>query len=234
MALRPEELAKTIDHTLLDSHARREEIDAACARARELHVASICVLPEHVAVVAEQLRGCDVKVCAVVGYPEGAAASRVKIAEAERCLDEGAGELEFAMNVRAMLAGDFALARDELVAFVGTIRMRVANGGRGAVVLKAVIGTDRLDDQRKKLACMIVESAGVDFAQTSTNGAHATVHDVELLRDYLSESVGVKASGGVETLEDVLTMVNAGAGRIGSPAALDIMSGATQLDRVHG
>jgi deoxyribose-phosphate aldolase len=232
MALRLEELAKTIDHTLLDARASREVIEETCARALELHVAAVCVLPRHVEAAAEQLRGGDVKVCAVVGYPEGAAASKAKIVEAERCLDEGAGELEFAMNVRAMLAGDFALARDELVSFVRTIRMRIANGGRGAVVLKAVIGTGRLDDKRKKLACKIVESAGVDFAQTSANGAPATVHDVELLRDYLSESVGVKASGGVDTLEDVLAMVNAGAGRIGSPAALDIMSGAVQLDRV--
>ncbi|MEO8290302.1 MAG: deoxyribose-phosphate aldolase [Gaiellaceae bacterium] len=232
MALRLEELAKTIDHTLLDPHAGREEVQEICARARELHVASVCVLPLHVEAAAGELRGCDVKVCAVVGYPEGAAASKAKIVEAERCLDEGAGELEFAMNVPAMLAGDFALARDELVAFVGTIRMRIANGGRGTVVLKAVIGTGRLDDKRKKLACKIVESAGVDFAQTSADGAPATVHDVELLRDYLSESVGVKASGGIETLDDVLTMVNAGAGRIGSPAALDILSGAAQLDRV--
>jgi deoxyribose-phosphate aldolase len=231
MALRLEELAKTIDHTLFDPHAGRAEIAKACARARELHVASICVLPPHVEAAAAELRGCDVKVCAVVGYPEGVAESRAKIAEAEHCLDEGAGELEFAMNVEAMLAGDFALARDELVAFVRTIRRRVANGGRGAVVLKAVIGTGRLEDQRKKLACKIVESAGIDFAQTSANGSPATVHDVELLRDFLSESVGVKAAGGVETLDDVLTMVNAGAGRIGSPVALDIMGRAARLDR---
>ena len=86
-------------------------------------------------------------------------------------------------------------------------------------------------DKRKKLACRIVESAGIDFAQTAVNGAPATVHDVELLRDFLSESVGVKASGGVETLDDVLTMVNAGAGRIGSEAALEIMQRAARLDR---
>lgn len=232
MALRLEELAKTIDHTLLDPGAGPEEVAAACAGARELHVASICVLPQHVEAAAVELRGCDVKVCAVVGYPEGAVDSKAKIAEAVRSLNDGAGELEFVMNVEAMLAGDFALARDELVAFVRTVRMRAANGGRGTVVLKAVIGTGRLDDQRKKLACKIVESAGIDFAQTSVNGTPATVHDIELLRDFLSESVGVKAAGGVETLADVLTMVNAGAGRIGSAAAVEIMQGAAAgLDR---
>jgi deoxyribose-phosphate aldolase len=173
-----------------------------------------------------------VKVCAVIGYPEGGPAAKAKVAEAERCLDEGAKELEFALNVRAMLAGDFALVRDELSAFVRTIRMRSANGGRGALTLKAIIGTGRLDDKRKKLACKIVELAGADFAQTGANGAPATIHDVELLRDYLPEAVGVKASGGVETLEDALAMINAGAGRIGSPFALEIVTYAAGLDRV--
>jgi deoxyribose-phosphate aldolase len=110
--------------------------------------------------------------------------------------------------------------------------MRTANGGRGSVTLKAIIGTGRLDDKRKKLACKIVELAEVDFAQTSANGAPATVHDVELLRDYLPEAVGVKASGGVETLDDAIAMINAGAGRIGSPFALEIVTYAAGLDRV--
>jgi deoxyribose-phosphate aldolase len=232
MALRLEELAKTFDFTLLDPHAGAQSVEDACIGARDVHLASLCVLPKHVAAAAEHLRASDVKVCAVVGYPEGAAAAKAKIAEAERCLDEGAGELEFALNVRAMLACDFAIVRDELTAFSRTIRMRSANGGRGAVVLKAIIGTGRLDDKRKKLACKIVELAEVDFAQTSGNGAPVTVHDVELLRDSLPESVGVKASGGVETLEDALAMVNAGASRIGSPLAVEIMAEAAKLDRV--
>ena len=232
MALRIEELAKTIDCTLLDPRAGLQEIEAVSQTARELHLASLCVLPKHTAAAAEHLRGSDVKVCAVIGYPEGGSAAKAKIAEAERCLDEGAKELEFALNVRAMLAGDFALVRDELTAFVRTIRMRSANGGRGAVTLKAIIGTGRLDDKRKKLACKIVELAGADFAQTGANGAPATIHDVELLRDYLPEAVGVKASGGVETLEDALGMINAGAGRLGSPFALEIVTYAAGLDRV--
>src|SRR6185312_1705919 len=126
MALRIEELAKTIDCTLLDPKAGLAEIEAVCLTARELHLASTCVLPKHVTVAAEHLRGSDVKVCAVVGYPEGGSAAKAKIAEGEHCLDEGAKELEFALNVRAMLACDFALVRDELDAFARTIRMRAA------------------------------------------------------------------------------------------------------------
>jgi deoxyribose-phosphate aldolase len=233
MALRLEELAKTVDHTLLDPCAPEAEVEKVCARAREVHLASLCVLPKHVAGAAVHLRGSDVKVCAVVGYPDGASASKAKVAEAERSLDEGAGELEFALNVRAMLAGDFRLVRDELAAFTRTVRMRTANGGRGSVVLKGVIGVTRLDDKRKKLACKLVELAGMDFAQTESNGAPVAVHDVEVLRDYLPETVGVKAAGGVETLEEALTIINAGAGRVGSASALDILSEAAGVDRVR-
>jgi deoxyribose-phosphate aldolase len=231
MALRTEELAKTIDQTLLDVEASQGEVEALCRRARELHLASVCVVPGHVPTAAEELRRGDVKVCCVVGFPTGAASSTKKIAEAERAL--GAGELEFVLNVHALRKGDVRLVRDELVAFARTIRMRTENGGRGAVVLKAIVGTEHLDTKLIQLACGIIERAGIDFAQTSTgHGANvATVQEVELLRDCLSESVGVKASGGIETIEDVLAMVNAGAGRIGSPVAVDLLPGSAALAR---
>jgi deoxyribose-phosphate aldolase len=232
MALRLEELAKTIDQTLLDPRATDPGIEDVCRRAREVHLASLCVLPPYVAAASEHLAGSDVKVCALVGYPDGAGGVKAKIAEAKRCLEHGAGELELALNVRAMLVDDFALVHDELTAFARSVRMRSANGGRGAVVLKGVIGTAHLDDKRKKLACKIVELAGIDFAQTGADGAAATIHDVELMRECLPESVGVKAFGGIETLEDALAIVNAGAGRIGSAFALDIIGEAAGLDRV--
>jgi deoxyribose-phosphate aldolase len=226
MALRTEELAKTIDQTLLGADAASGEIEVLCRQALDLHLASVCVLPRDVPVAAEELRGGDVKVCAVLGFPAGAASVQAKIAEAERALAEGAGELEFVMNVRALRGGDIRLVRDELVTFVRTMRMRSANGGRGVVVLKAIIGTADLEDKLKQLACKIIERAEVDFAQTAAGHgpAVATVHDVELLRDCLSESVGVKASGGIETLEDVYAMANAGAGRIGSALATEILN----------
>jgi deoxyribose-phosphate aldolase len=233
MALRTEELAKTIDQTLLCADPAAGEIEAICRQARDLHLASVCVLPRDVAAAAEELGGGDVKVCAVLGFPVGAASVQAKIAEAERALAEGAGELEFVMNVRALRGGDIRLVRDELVTFVRTMRMRSANGGRGVVVLKAIVGTAELDDKLKQLACKIIERAEVDFAQTSAGHGPTTttVHDVELLRDCLSESVGVKASGGIETLDDVYAMVNAGAGRIGSAVAVDLLAGSGTLAR---
>jgi deoxyribose-phosphate aldolase len=231
MALRLEELSKTIDQTLLDPEATAEDVDDVCRRARELHVASVCVLPAHVPAAAEDLRGSDVKVCAVVGLPSGRAHVRTKIDEAQRAIGGGARELEFVVNVSALRRGDAPLVRDELVSFARAVRMNSANGGRGAVLLKAVLGTPHLDDKLKKLAAKIVELAELDFAQTSAgygDGA-ATVHDVELLRECLPESVGVKACGAIETLADVEAMVNAGAGRIGSAAAVEILAAPVSL-----
>ena len=233
MALRTEALAKTIDQTLLDEGASQQEVESLCRQAGELHLASVCVLPVHVAAAAEELRGSDVKVCAVVGFPAGAASAAAKIDEAERALADGAGELEFVMNVEALTRGDLRVVRDELVSFARTIRMKTANGGRGALVLKAIVSTAQLDDKLKELACRIIERAEIDFAQTSTghDGAPATVHDVELLRDALSESVGVKACGGFRTIDDVQAMVNAGAGRIGSEIAVKLLDPSPALAR---
>ena len=226
MALRFEELSKTIDHTLLDPEATADEVEATCARAHELHVASVCVLPAHVPAAAEELRGSDVKVCAVVGLPSGRARSRTKIAQAERALAEGAGELEFVVDVGALRAGDARRVHEELVSFARAVRMTSTSGGRGTVLLKAILDTSQLDHKLTKLAAKIVELAGLDFAQTSSGlrPDAATVRDVELLRECLPEAVGVKACGGIETLADVEAMVNAGAGRIGSAAAVEILA----------
>jgi deoxyribose-phosphate aldolase len=191
----------------------------------------VCVPAAHVQTAAAELRGSDVKVAALVGFPSGRAGTQVKLDQARRALADGAGELELVLNTAALRAGDACLVRDELVALVRLVRLGSANGGRGTVLLKAVISAASLDDPLKKLAAKIAELAEVDFVQTGTGyGAdQATVHDVELLRECLPESVGVKASGGIDTLDDVLTIIDAGAGRIGSRAAADILEPATPL-----
>ena len=231
MAVRLEELAKTIDQTLADPNPGPEELAEVCRRAQELHVASVSVPVAHVAAAAEELRGSDVKVCALIGFPSGRARTKVKLLEAQQALAEGAGELELVLNTAALRAGDARLVLDELVSLVRLVRLGTANGGRGAVLLKAVIGTASLDDCLKKLAAKIVELAEFDFAQTGTGYGNdaATIQDVELLREFLPEHVGVKASGGVETLDDVVALINAGAGRIGSAAAVDILEPARPL-----
>jgi deoxyribose-phosphate aldolase len=235
MAVRLDELSKTIDQTLPDPNSGPQELAALCRRAREVHVASVCVPPSHVLTAAEELQGSDVKVCALVGFPSGRARTQVKMAEARRALTDGAGELEIVLNAPALRAGDAWLVRDELVSLVRMARLGSANGGRGAVLLKAVVGTASLDDRLTKLAAKIVELAEADFAQTGTGygPARATIHDVELLRECLPEYVGVKACGGIVTLEDLRTMIDAGAGRIGSQTAVDILAPIEPLVAAH-
>lgn len=229
MALRLEDLAKTLDHALLDPEGTPADVERVCAEAREHHLASVCVLPQFVGAAVEHLRGCDVKVCAVIGGPLGDEPSRTKIAVAERCAADGAGEVEVVVNVGSMLAGEFLDVRDELAALVHSVRMTSVNSGKGQVLVKIALETSHLDEKRIRLAGRIIASAGADFAANSTgrDGA-APGADVELLRECLPEAVAVKASGRIETLADVQSMVDAGAARVGTAQAAAIMNEARE------
>ena len=229
MALRLEDLAKTLDQALLEPEATPADIERVCAEAREHHLASVCVLPQFVAEAVEHLRGCDVKVCAVIGCPLGDEPSRAKIAVAERCAADGAGEVEVVVNVGAMVAGEFLDVRDELAALVHSVRMTSVNSGKGQVLVKIALETSHLDEKRIRLAGRIIASAGADFAANSTGrGGAAPRADVELLRECLPEAVAVKASGRIETLADVQSMVDAGATRVGTARAAAIMNEARE------
>lgn len=227
MALRLEELAKTIDHTLLGPTATLQDVERLCTEASEHHFASVCVHPYAVPCAVELLRGCDVKVGTVVSYPLGTDSTRAKIAAAESAIAAGADELGIVLNVPALLSGDLRFVRDELVALVRAVRVKSVNAGKGLVLLKTIVETPALDDKLTRLACKIAEDAGADFVETSTGfaGSTATIRDVELLRESLGESVGVKATGAFATVEEAELMVSAGAGRIGTPFAVDVIRG---------
>jgi deoxyribose-phosphate aldolase len=223
--MRAEDLTKTLDHTVLSPDTTEADIERACAQAREHHFAALCSYPQFVPLMAERLRGCDVKTCAVIDFPDGAGSTLERAQAADRAVAEGADELEVVMNYRAMLAGDFRLVRDDLVRVVRAVRGRAANDARGDVLVKVIIEAPLLDDKLKRLACMIVDGAGADFAKTCTGaGTQATIHDVELMRDALPEAVGVKAAGGVRTLEAVQAMIGAGAARVGTSSAVSVMA----------
>lgn len=222
--MRPEDLTKTLDHTVLAADATEADLAQACADARQHHFAALVVPSAAVPFVAERLRGCDVKTCAVIGFPDGAGGASAKVREAERAVAEGAGELDVVMDFAAMRRGEFTQVRDELVRVVRTVRARAANDARGDVLIKVIIEAPLLDDKLSRLACKIVADADADFAKTCTGvGTAATVHDVELMRDALPEEVGVKAAGGVRTLEDVRLMIGAGAARVGTSSAVRVM-----------
>ena len=163
--------------------------------------------------------------CTVVSFPYGADGRRAKVVAAEEAVAQGAEEIDVVINLQGLLSGDFGAVRAELASVVRAVRMKSVNSGRGQGIVKAIIETCYLSNKMKQLACKICEQAGVDFVKTSTGTGPrgATVQDVELLRDTLDEHVGVKASGGIRTYHDVELMINAGAGRIGTSAGVEIM-----------
>jgi deoxyribose-phosphate aldolase len=223
--MRAEDLTKTLDHTVLAPGITAEDVESACEDARRHHFAALCSYPGFIPLMSERLRGCDVKTCAVIDFPGGRSSTAERAAAADRAVAEGAEELDVVMNFRAMLAGDFTLARDDLARVVRAVRARAANDARGDVLVKVIIEAPLMDDKLKRLACKIVADVGADFAKTCTGvGTQATVHDVELMRDALPEAVGVKAAGGIRTVEAVQMMIGAGASRVGTSAAVGLMA----------
>jgi len=220
-----EELAKTIDQTLLLPDTTSRDVERLCREAARYHFAAVCVFPHFVPQAAKLLNTVDVKVCTVVSFPFGADSPRTKVVACEEAVGQGADEIDVVMNTPAMISGDFTYVRNELTRVVRAVRMKSVNSGRGLTLVKVIIETCYLTNKMKRLACRIVEQTGADFVKTSTGFGPrgATVQDVELLRDCLDERVGVKASGGIRTFRDVELMINAGASRIGTSAGAEIM-----------
>ena len=221
--MRTADLSKTLDHTVLAPETTREDIERACERARAVHVAAVCASPVYTRVVAERLRGSDVRTCAVIGAPDPYDV-RGQIAVAERAVCEGADELDIPVNLAALRAGAFGVARDGLVRLVRAARTRAANDGRGQVLVKAIIESPRLDEAHVRLVCKIVADAGADFAVAcSAPGTPVAFGDVELLREALPDHIGVTVSGGARTVSDVQEMIAAGATRVGTASAVDVL-----------
>ncbi len=211
-------LAALIDHTLLKPEATREDIVRVCREARQYGFASVCLNPCWVSLTAEQLRGTPVKVCTVVGFPLGATLPAVKRFEAAEAVKLGAHEIDMVINVGALRSGELEAVRLDI--------RGVAEACHAAgALLKVILETALLDDEQKVAGCLLAQAAGADFVKTSTGfgPGGATVHDVELMRFVVEGRMGVKAAGGVRSLEDLKKMVSAGATRIGASASVKIM-----------
>lgn len=205
------ELARLIDHTLLAPGATRDEIVRLCEEARTHGFATVCVNGVWVREAAVALDGSAVRVCAVAGFPLGASATRVKRYEAEAALDDGAVEIDMVLDVGGLKGGDDARVRDDVEAVAEAVHAR---GG----LLKVILEMGLLSSDEKVRACWLAVAAGADFVKTSTGfgPGGATVADVELMRRTVGPAIGVKASGGIRTLEDALALVAAGATRLGT------------------
>ncbi|GAA4656690.1 deoxyribose-phosphate aldolase [Arthrobacter cryoconiti] len=213
-------LAGYIDHTLLKPEASRAEILQLCKEAAEHHFKAVCVNPLWVETAKLALRGTGVLTCAVIGFPLGASNTDVKVFEARGATMDGADEVDMVINIAAARA----LEKDVLVSDISAVA-QVVHGEDS--LLKVIIETSLLSDAEKVLACQAAVEAGADFVKTSTgfNGGGATAADVALMRQSVGPDIGVKASGGVRTLEKAQEMIAAGATRIGTSSGIAIVSG---------
>jgi len=215
------QLASMIDHTLLKPEATPDQIAQLCFEARKYGFASVCVNPGHVKLCADLLRGSEVKVCTVIGFPLGATSPETKVYETETALRDGATEIDMVINIGALKGADYTwVARD----IRGVVEIAHAAGA----IVKVIIETSLLSDEEKVKASLLAKEAGADFVKTSTGfaGGGATAQDVALIRRVVGPEMGIKAAGGVRTFEDAKSMVAAGATRLGASAGVKIVQGA--------
>jgi deoxyribose-phosphate aldolase len=215
------EKARMIDHTLLKPEATKEQIVKLAEEAKTYHFASVCVNPTWVKTAYEILKDTDVKVCTVIGFPLGATTPEVKAFETKNAIENGASEVDMVINIGALKSGDDELVEKDIRA--------VVEAAKGKALVKVIIETCLLTDEEKVRACELAVKAGADFVKTSTgfSTGGATVEDVALMRKTVGPNVGVKASGGIRSADDLLAMEKAGANRIGASAGVQIINGET-------
>lgn len=211
-------LATYMDHTLLKPEATAADIDRIVAEARQYGTASVCVNPYWVTRVAAGLAGSGVKTCTVIGFPLGATSTASKVAETRDATAHGAQEIDMVINIGELKSGNDNAVRSDISA--------VANAAHEAgALLKVIIETCLLSDEEKRRACELSVAGGADFVKTSTgfSTGGATTADITLMRETVGPELGVKASGGIRTLEAAEAMIEAGATRLGVSAAVSIL-----------
>ena len=209
-------VASFIDHTLLAPTATARDIETLCEEAATYGFASVCVQPMWVAHATARLRNRTPAVCTVVGFPLGATTASSKAFETKEAIENGATEIDMVIPIGALLEGDEETVRAHIRAVV-----RAANG----ILVKVIIETCLLTDEQKVRACELAKEEGADYVKTSTgfSTGGATVADIRLMRETVGETLGVKASGGVRTIEEARAMIEAGATRIGASAGISIV-----------
>jgi deoxyribose-phosphate aldolase len=224
------DLAKMIDHSILQPTHTDEDLLKQCEVARKFDVASVCVKPYAVRAAVEHLKGSSVKVGCVIGFPHGNSASAVKEFEARQACVDGATEIDMVINIGKTLGGDWDYVEDEIKDVTDICHMNNA-------IVKVIFETDFVTKTADKIRlCEICTRAGADFVKTSTgygfikqpdgdyNYTGATLADVQLMRKYSGPGVQVKCAGGVRTLDDLLKMREAGATRSGATATEAILT----------
>lgn len=213
------QLAKMIDHTILKPEATKKEIEKLCSEALEYNFASVCVNPTRVKEAYEILKDSDVKVCTVIGFPLGATTTNVKVFETKDAIENGATEVDMVINIGRLKEKDYDFVKEDIKC--------VVDAAKGKALTKVIIETCLLTDEEKVVACKLAKEAGADFVKTSTgfSTGGALKEDIKLMRETVGQELGVKASGGVRTLEDAEAMIENGATRIGASASIKICEG---------
>lgn len=218
-----DDIAGRIDHTLLKADASQDQIAQLCYEARTYHFASVCVNPAHVKLCTQLLKGSDVAVCTVVGFPLGATPPTVKAFETQQAIRDGATEIDMVINIGALKSQDYKAVHEDIGAVT-----RAAHAGNA--VVKVIIEAALLTDEEKVVACQLSKAAEADYVKTSTGfgPGGATVEDVSLMRQVVGPGMGIKAAGGVGSYSDAQAMIAAGATRLGASAGVRIVKEAVQ------
>ncbi|MDQ0149731.1 deoxyribose-phosphate aldolase [Eubacterium multiforme] len=215
------ELARMIDHTILKPEATGESVKKLCEEALQYKFASVCINPTRVKEAYEILKGSEVKVCTVIGFPLGATTTNTKVFETKDAIENGATEVDMVINVGRLKDKDYDFVKEDIKS--------VVEAAKGKALTKVIIETCLLTDDEKVIACKLAKEAGADFVKTSTgfSTGGATKEDIKLMRETVGPDLGVKASGGIRSLKDAEDMIENGATRIGASASIAICEGKT-------
>ncbi|MDU4891277.1 MAG: deoxyribose-phosphate aldolase [Clostridium sp.] len=210
-------IASMIDHTILKADTTKDQVIKICSEAKEYKFKSVCVNSCYTELVAKELKGSEVLVCTVVGFPLGAMDTKAKAFETARAIELGANEIDMVINVGALKDKDYDFVKNDI--------KEVVNTAKGKAIVKVILENCLLTEEEIIKACELSQEAGADFVKTSTgfSTGGATAADIALMRKVVGPTMGVKASGGVRTTEDAMAMINAGANRIGASASIAIV-----------
>lgn len=212
-------MAKYIDHTILNADATEKDIQRICIEAKEYNFKTVCINPGWVDYAAHLLKGTDVGITTVIGFPLGANTSEIKAAEAKQAVEKGVSDVDMVINIGALKNEDYPTVLNDIKAVVDAVD--------GKAIVKVIIETSLLNKTEKIRVCELAKQAGADFVKTSTgfSTGGATLDDVKLMRATVGPKMGVKASGGVRSYEDAVAMIEAGATRIGASSGIAIVQG---------
>ena len=213
------EVAKKIDHTNLKPEATEEDIRKLCREAQEYGFCAVCVNPCKVQIAASLLKGTDIKVCSVIGFPLGAHTTKLKVAEAEQAVTDGATEIDMVMNIGWLKEGNHRLVEEDIRA----VRAALAQ----EIILKVIIEAALLSDDEKRDAAKLVIQAGGDFVKTSTGfnpAGGASLSDVSLLKAVVGSNAKIKAAGGIRDAKTAIQFIEAGTDRIGASSSATIIN----------